>query len=51
MDDRLQSVTERLAALDELPVDQHAEELEQVHQALVAELDAIAGRPAAPAAP
>ena len=44
MDERLQSLVERLEALDDIPVAEHAEVLDDVHAALVAELDAVAGR-------
>ena len=44
MDDQLRSLAERLDALEDVDVAEHADVLEEVHAALVAELDAVAGR-------
>lgn len=41
--DVLAALEERLAALDDAPLDGHPQVLEDVHRALVAELDGLAG--------
>jgi len=53
MADGLDDLARRLAALDEAPVGEHPAVLEAVHDALVAELDALARTTttAAPAGP
>ena len=47
MDDRLEELSGRLAALEDAPVAEHPAVLELVHDALVAELDALARTTAA----
>jgi hypothetical protein len=51
VDDEIQRLTDRLAALAELPVTEHPAVLESVHAALVSELDRLAGRQNGGAAP
>ncbi len=50
MADRLDDLARRLTALDDAPVGEHPAVLEAVHDALVAELDALARTTAAPPA-
>lgn len=45
-DERLRALTERLAALADAPVSEHPDALDEVHAALVAELEGVPGRPA-----
>jgi hypothetical protein len=51
MDDRLEGLTQRLAALERAPVSEHPAVLEAVHAALVAELEALAQRAPGPGVP
>lgn len=43
MTDRLPELTARLRELDDIPVADHPDVLEDLHRSLVAELDALAG--------
>jgi len=48
--DPLPGLRDRLASLEEAPVAAHPDVLEDVHRALVAQLDALAAEAARPAA-
>lgn len=43
-DDPVPELAGRVRALDQLPLAQHPDVLEEVHRAIVAELDGLAGR-------
>lgn len=47
-DERLRALNDRLRTLEQAPVAEHPDVLDEVHAALVAELDGLTGRPGEP---